>query len=198
MKYLRDKKKIECRGTEDKIILCRMGYFNLVNGYKTPFICGKDVDGNHRYLPNTSIKHLSAVKDFDDNLRLLLLKYITKAEEEVRTFAAYKFDEINNNGKIQWYNVEAYNGNGDIKEVISFISKAYSEISRSKLEYVKFYMENHKVIPTWVLTKVINFSTFIDFVNNSKEPLKISLCGLYSLKDNRGYNSYKLLIGSLG
>lgn len=34
MKKLRDKKKIDCGNTKDKTTLVRMGYFNLVNGYK--------------------------------------------------------------------------------------------------------------------------------------------------------------------
>ena len=197
MKYLRDKKNIDCSGTDDKIILCRAGYFNLVNGYKQPFVNGKDSLGNHKYLPNTSIKNLDAVKSFDDDLRIILLKYITKAEEEIRTFAAYKFDEVNKQDNNQWYQVTAFNSNCDVKKIIAFISKAYGEISRSKQDYIKFYMDNHKVIPTWVLIKVINFSTFIDFVDYNKDDVKKSLCKLYSLIDNRGYDDFNLLVGSL-
>ena len=85
MKKLRDKKKIDCGNTKDKTTLVRMGYFNLVNGYKEPFICGKDNNGNHIYIANTSLKALYALKKFDDDLRMLLLKYITQIEEEVRT-----------------------------------------------------------------------------------------------------------------
>ena len=197
MSYLRDKKGIKCAGTHDKITLCRSGYFNLVNGYKNPFINGVDKEGNHKYLPDTEIHHLNNVKNFDDDLRILLLKYITKAEEEIRTFAAYKFDEINGKGKIPWYQIEAYDLNGDIKRVIAVISKSYNEISRSELDYVRFYMDNHKVIPTWVLAKVINFSTFIDFVKSSKKEIKDSLCELYSIVDDRQFYNHKLLIGSL-
>ena len=66
MKKLRDKKKIDCGNTKDKTTLVRMGYFNLVNGYKEPFICGKDNNGNHIYIANTSLKALYALKKFDD------------------------------------------------------------------------------------------------------------------------------------
>lgn len=197
MKLLRNHKKIACNGTSDKILLCRSGYFNLVNGYKTPFTTGKDAAGNHVYFPGTTIHHLGVLKEFDDDLRLLLLRYITKAEEEVRAFAAYKFDEVNNKGTTQWYQVDAYNPRTDVKRIIALISKAYSEISRSDLEYVKFYMDNHKVIPTWILTKIVYFATFIDFLNFSKDPVKDSICELYSIKDSRGYSDYKLLIASL-
>ena len=35
MKYLRDKKKIECAGSENKTYLVKYGYFNLINAYKS-------------------------------------------------------------------------------------------------------------------------------------------------------------------
>ena len=34
-------------------------------------------------------------------------------------------------------------------------------------------------------------------MNFSKDPVKDSICNLYSIKDSRGYNDYKLLIASL-
>ena len=34
MLYLREKKKISCEGSDDKQVLLRNGYFNLINGYK--------------------------------------------------------------------------------------------------------------------------------------------------------------------
>ncbi len=198
MKHLRSDKSISCYGTEDKVILCRYGYFNLVNGYKNPFVCGFDeTTKKHLYLPGTSIKHLYYVKEFDDDLRVLLLKYISMAEEEVRTFFAYKFDELNKKGAITWYQVEAFDGEGDVDRIVATISKAYQELSRSKAEYVQFYMEKHKFIPMWILIKCINFSTFIDFVQYSKQEVKEALCDLYGMLDERGYRDFKLLIGSL-
>lgn len=168
MKKLRDKKKIDCGNTKDKTTLVRMGYFNLVNGYKEPFICGKDNNGNHIYIANTSLKALYALKKFDDDLRMLLLKYITQIEEEVRTLTGYKFDQCNDNGKTPWYDAKAYSDDSKLQNKMNAISSAYSELNRSRSEYVRFYMNNHETIPTWIMIKVVNFSTFIDVLSNSK------------------------------
>lgn len=198
MRKLRNKKHIVCERSEDKSILVRMGYFNLINGYKTPFICGVDsTTGEHIYLPNTSIEHFYCLKTFDDNLRIMLLKYITQVEEEVRTLTGYKFDQCNNNGKIQWFDTAAYSPNKRMQSRMSAISSAYSELSKSHLEYVKFYMDNHTSIPTWIMFKVINFSTFIDVLDNSKTNVKHSICRLYDMTDTAGHYDVKLLIGSL-
>lgn len=197
MRKLRNDKHILCKGSSHKKILVRAGYFNIVNGYKNPFVSGRDDQGNHFYISGTSINQLQAVKQFDDQLRSFLLKYITQVEEETRTLTGYKFDECNDNGNIPWYDINAYSPNKSLQEKMTVISNAYSEISKSHLDYVKFYMENHKQIPTWIMIKVVNFSTFIDIINCSKTDVSHSLCNLYGLEDDAGRPNVKLLVGSL-
>ena len=197
MRKLRNDKQIACNGSSDKKLLVRTGYFNIVNGYKTPFVSDQNVDGNHIYISGTSISQLQAVKQFDDRLRAFLLKYITQIEEEVRALTGYKLDECNENGKIPWYDTNAYSPNKSLQDKMSVISKAYSELSRSQLDYVKFYIDNHKQIPTWIMIKVVNFSTFIDIIQCSKTDVSHSLCHLYGLEDEQGRANVKLLIGSL-
>lgn len=197
MKKLRNKKKIICKGSSHKQILVRAGYFNIVNGYKDPFVSGSDSKGNHSYISGTSINQLQSVKKFDDELRCFLLRYITQIEEETRTLTGYKFDECNDNGLIPWYDTNAYAPNESLQRKMTVISKAYNELSKSQLDYVKFYMDNHKQIPTWIMIKVVNFSTFIDIIRVSKKDVPHALCNLYGLKDTNGYPNVKLLIGSL-
>lgn len=197
MKRLRVTKKIVCSGSADKEILCRFGYFNLVNGYKNAFVAGKDAKGNHVYYRGTSIRELYALKQFDDELRAILLKQITRVEEELRTIFAYKFDEANQNGKIAWYQIEAYDQGRDGVSIMSAISKAYRDVDVSSQEYVKYYLEHHKFIPTWIMIKVISFSHFINLLDYSKKPVKQAVCKMYGLFDNDGKEDFDLLIGSL-
>lgn len=197
MKKLRKDKNIECSGSNHKKILIRAGYFNIVNGYKNPFVSGQDVHGNHSYINGTSIDQLLAVKNFDEKLRSFLLKYITQVEEEVRTLTGYKFDECNDAGKIPWYDIDAYSPNKSLQDKMNVISNAYNELSKSKLDYVDFYMKNHEQIPTWIMIKVVNFSTFINIVQYSKTAVSHALCDLYELLDANGLPNVKLLIGSL-
>lgn len=171
MKKLRNDKHIICNGSAHKRILIRAGYFNIVNGYKTPFISGTDSNGNHIYISNTSIVQLYALKQFDNKLRSFLLKYITQVEEETRTLVGYKFDECNDNGKIPWYDTNAYSPNKSLQEKMSVISKAYSELNRSLLDYVKFYMNHHKQIPTWIMIKVVKLSDLDVLLNIPKDDI---------------------------
>lgn len=197
MKKLRNDKHIDCNGSSHKRILVRAGYFNIVNGYKNPFISGYDSAGKHCYISGTSINQLQAVKKFDDSLRSFLLRYITQIEEETRSLTGYKFDECNEHGNIPWYDTRAYSPNKTLQQKMTVISNAYSELSKSKLDYVKFYMDNHKQIPTWIMIKVINFSTFINVLGCSKTDVSHALCNLYGLEDENGHPNVKLLTGSL-
>lgn len=197
MRKLRNDKKISCNGSKNKELLVRIGYFNMINGYKSPFTNGKTSTGQKIYLPNTDISHIYKLKSFDDRLRLLLLQYITKIEEEVRTLTGYKFDQCNKNGKVLWYDTSAYSTNVSLQEKMAAIAPAYNELSRSQLDYVDFYMKKNDPIPTWIMVKVINFSTFISILKNSHTSVTHSLCKLYDIVDSNGAPNVKLLIGSL-
>lgn len=199
MRHLRGSKKIACSGSADKEILCRIGYFNLVNGYKHPFIAGTAPSGTHTYYRGTTIREIYALKLFDDELRALLLKQITQVEEEVRTLTAYKFDEVNLNGQITWYQIEAYDQRLGGAALMKAISRAYNDVERSShsQDYVQYYLEHHKFIPTWIMAKVISFSNFITFLNCSKTEVKQAICQVYGLFSPDGRCDFSLLIGSL-
>jgi len=197
MKYLRNNKKILCSGTNHKSLLISCGYFNLINGYKTPFSVGKDNNGHHIYRQGTSVDEIYALKLFDDNLRILLFTYITKIEQELRALSAYTFDNINKNNSLTWFNVTAYDTNRNITDIVKLISKIYSELSRSKHEYVKNYLDNHQSMPTWIMIKVISFSNLIDFIDLGNCRIKDNLCSLYQMIDQNNTYNYKLLIGSM-
>lgn len=197
MRYLRDVKNINCNGSDDKQILLRNGYFNLINGYKSPFVIKTDKVGNHVYIGGTTIKHFEAVKHFDDELRHIFLKNITKIEEEIRTLIGHKFDFVNEHGKTEWFDFESYNDAIKTQQKLKVISECYSQVNRSKQPYVVHYLNNHNSIPTWIFIKVINFSTFIEFIKICKPDVINSICKLYSIYDEYNNLNPDLLISML-
>ena len=82
MKKLRNDKHIECKGSSHKKILIRAGYFNIVNGYKTPFVSGRDSNGNHSYISGTSINQLQAVKNLMINYVLFYFVTLRKLKRK--------------------------------------------------------------------------------------------------------------------
>lgn len=200
MRYLRDEKNIICGKAsgdkEDKISLVRYGYFNLVNGYKKPFVNQDNGDGTYSYIGNTKLSHFVAVKNFDTDLRMLLLKYIVQVEEEIRTLVAYKFDEINNKGKTTWYDVDSYDSAIDVQQRMKVISRCFNEIDKCEQRYMQHYVNKHKEVPTWVFIKGLNLSTFIEFFKILKPEVKDAVCDLYLIKSTKSSND-QLLISML-
>jgi len=195
---LNNEKKIACNGESHKNILVKSGYFNLINGYKKPFTNGKNENDQHVYLPDTTVDSIYNLKVFDDTLRMLILNYVTQIEVEIRALFAYKFDEINDNDTIHWFNIEAYN-NVSVTNNFKVIANIHQQLLNSKSDYIKFYFDKNRYIPTWIVAKVINFSTFIDFIEVSKDEVITDICDLYDM--NIGENTFekrkRLLIGSL-
>ena len=195
---LHNEKKIACNGQLHKNILVKSGYFNLINGYKKPFTNGKNGNDQHVYLPDTTVDSIYNLKVFDDTLRMLILNYVTQIEVEIRALFAYKFDEINDNDMIHWFNIEAYN-NISVTNNFKVIANIHQQLLNSKSDYIKFYFDKNRYIPTWIVAKVINFSTFIDFIEVSKDDVIIDICNLYDMTigENTLKERKKLLIGSL-
>lgn len=195
--HLENDKKIQC-DKNSKESLLRIGYFNLVNGYKTPFTSSKDNNGNHIYAKGTTINELISLKTFDDDLRYLLLKYLTKAEEEIKTISSYLLEKTKKKS-VSWKSPKAYNLGADQSEIQKLISRIQKQLhEREDLDYIKFYRDQHDgKFPMWVITKAIYFGTFIDLVELSKEEVSDSLCEIYCLKNSINEYDKKLLIGSL-
>ena len=112
-------------------------------------------------------------------------------------FALRLANELEINMNDPWYETNAYSSSATLQSKMNTISYAYSELSKSRSEYVQFYMKNHEQIPTWIMIKVVNFSTFIDVLHNSKTNVTHAICKLYSMYDDNNLPNVKLLIGSL-
>lgn len=112
-------------------------------------------------------------------------------------FALRLANELEINMNDPWYETNAYSSSATLQSKMNTISSAYSELSKSRSEYVQFYMKNHEQIPTWIMIKVVNFSTFIDVLHNSKTNVTNAICKLYSMYDDNNLPNVKLLIDSL-
>lgn len=192
-------KGITCDKPNEKKYIIRKGYFNLVNGYKKPFVIGKNGQ-DHRYIKGTSIEQLYKVMKFDRRLSGMLLRNITHVEEEVRSIAGYLFDKENKETSLGWQDIDAYDSKIDIKDIKSLIKDIKKEVSIAKKnnnEYIKHYYDKYDIIPTWVMMKVIRFTTFILFIKLSKIMIKKSICNLYGIEYKQRDNDFSILLGAL-
>lgn len=74
----------------EKNLLTKYNYYNLINGYKDPFLY-KGSSRVERYITGTKLSELEALLIFDKNLRLLFLKEILKIEEIIKNQIVQSF-----------------------------------------------------------------------------------------------------------
>ncbi len=191
-------KGISCEKTNEKKYLIRKGYFNLINGYEKPFISGKHENGNHKYLPGTSIKKIYRILKFDRRLSDMLLKNITHVEEEISTIAGYKIHLICTITNSSWSDIESYDLKLDkaiIKKLIKKIKEEIEIAKNNNNDYIIHYSKKADKIPIWIMTKIIKFTTLITFIQVSKKSLREYLCDLYDIEYISNDNDFGILMG---
>lgn len=142
----------------------------------------------------TNVRHIAKAT----RINTTALYSIIQKNSNIRfDFALRLANELEINMNDPWYETNAYSSSATLQSKMNTISSAYSELSKSRSEYVQFYMKNHEQIPTWIMIKVVNFSTFIDVLHNSKTNVTHAICKLYSMYDDNNLPNVKLLIGSL-
>lgn len=186
-------KQIICDDNSKELVI-KAGYFNLINGYKEPFSTSK-VDGKHSYIPGTTLNDLYSLKEFDDNLRLLLFKYITQIESQIRTLIGYKLDEVNQENEYNWFDVKYYDEDYKIADILKTIGKTQHQVYSSKNEYISFYIDKNRALPSWVIMKVVTFSNLINILKISKKKLKFDIKELYDIDTDE--SATDVLIGAL-
>ena len=67
-----------------KKIIRKIGYYNLINGYKDPFIL--TTTPHEKFIPYSKIEEIVSLYEFDRNLRLITLEYILKLENQIINF----------------------------------------------------------------------------------------------------------------
>lgn len=65
-------------------------YYNIINGYRVPFLFTKDPE---RYHPDAIFEHIELLYDFNNNLKGLLLPILIKIENTLKAVIAYNFAE---------------------------------------------------------------------------------------------------------
>ena len=180
---------LESRGveTDEKTssILLREGYYQIVNGYKDPFIDEEETKGagEDRYREGTTFTDLYSLFRFDRDLRETTFHYLLRVEALMRTVVSYTFAEAHT-GCEDYLDADCYATEdqytafglsdyaSDRKELLRILKRKRNSDER---EFVKYYRENHDGVPIWVLANDLTFGNIEHFFNLMK-PGEQALC----------------------
>lgn len=166
-----------------KKLLLTNNYYNIINGYKDLFLSEND-----KYISGATFEEIYALYDFDRSLREILLKYILKIENTLRTLISYYFSqEHGNDNYLRIDSFETFSNINTteqtklkrleyIQELIIKIQQKTSKAISTK-DYIKHYMLNYGFVPLWVLINIFSFGELSRFleVMKQKERIKISV-----------------------
>lgn len=193
MKYLRDKKGIQIRGSAQKQKLRSIGYYHGYKGYR--FFSSPS---NH--LAYTDFNQLLSVYSFDMQAKAILYTPLMQIETALKNYALEEFLLECESGHFTDVYSKVLNHHNDfpkanagfseaIKKELSFRSKIYNDLSRdyNAKMVVKHFYEKDLPVPIWAIFETISlgeFGTMLKSVND-KVVKKISK----SVGINSAFNS---------
>lgn len=160
-------------------MLCRFGYFSLVDGYKAPF---KEPDGD-KYRNGTTFDDIVALFKMDENLRELFFKYIMRVELQLRSLLAYYFTEKHGHLQEKYLDRSSYaEGKQHDRAVYRVISKLRDlATERGKFDYINHYMDKHKNVPLWVLINALSLGVLVNLYDCQTADIKEKIADKFSV-----------------
>ena len=141
------------------------GYFNLIKGYRSPYIF-TDASGLH-YRSGITFNQILSLYMFDKNLRNAVIASMLDLEEHIKASAADVVAQSFGTHQDDYLNIRNYrdkrrrNRKFSLRNTLITIQKALN----SDKTPVSHYREVHGIIPPWILFKNLYFSTIINFIN---------------------------------
>ena len=181
-----------------KDIIRRTNYYNLINGYKDPFL--QKGTSTEKYLPGTTLEEIYALYEFDRKLRILTLEYILEIEKQVKTIVSYCFSkEHGHKDFLKPDNFDTY-GKNKYSKVCSLISRVYKNISDNiqKEPSVEHYVNGKNYVPLWVIVNTMSIGEISKFYSSmlQKERAEVAKRIKYGVKEN-SLESYLFFLSSI-
>lgn len=182
--------KNECQNA--KKLIQRIGYYKLINGYKTPFLDA--TASTETYLPGTRISELYALYVFDRSLREIFLRYILRVETNVKTLISYTISSNYGHDNYLLYknfNTSKREAAKEISGVIADLNQAISKNSNDPC--IRHYLQNYGYVPMWVLNNVLTLGNISRLYSIMKTNDRQSISRVFKINDDVLENFLHLL-----
>lgn len=141
-------------------------YYNLINGYKEPFL--QKGTNYEKYLFGTTLEEIHALYEFDRKLRIITIEYILEIEKQAKSLIAFSFSK--EHGHKNYLKPENFDTQGakKQKQVSDLLSDLYRKIEYNKNRdlSISHYVHRKKYIPLWVLVNSISMGDISKFYSN--------------------------------
>ncbi len=173
----------------------RIGYYTLINGYKTLFLT-RDSTGKvihpEEFIKDASFNEILSLYNFDKELRSILYSALLEYETNLGSELAYRFSEEFPDEN-SYLAIDNFNGS-DISSVVGTISslsntiKNKTSVNKNQENAIKHYVNNHGHIPLWVLVNFLTFGELNYFYKNCQDKVQMNIAKDFSNHLRREYN----------
>lgn len=162
-----------------EIALRRYGYYEIINGYKTPFLNTPDNDENG-YKDTATFEHIYALYTLDKDFRNAILQGIEQFEQTFKQTLAYTVaGEISDNQKYYARPSHYNKGESHLDRKGHFkgtdrdkLLKKFSWLLQSDKQPIQHYRVAHHNIPPWILVKSLTFGESIYWYKLCKKDVR--------------------------
>lgn len=167
-------------GSEEAAIIAlkRYGYYNIINGYKDPYVYLND--GEERYRDNITFEQIYSLYTLDRQVRNELMSAMLEVEDTLRTAVAYTLSEsftADQNLYLRRSNSrlgKKRHGRYQLDDILLKFNKIFND----DIQPMKHYRETYGNIPPWILLKGASFGNLVNFVKLQKGPQKDRIISL--------------------
>lgn len=145
------------------------GYFNIIGGYKVPFID----PSTRRYVNDTTFDDIYALYLFDIQLRKLFLLYLCQIERKIAVSIAYAFSEEHGNAQLEYLNKNNYNNvPTNITEIEKLVKVLKRTLNDNKHDYINHHRSVRGNVPLRILVNALTIGNVSSLYALSKHSVR--------------------------
>ncbi len=154
--------------------LMRIGYFQLINGYKHLF----KNPTTKQYRDDVHFEDILALYRFDENLRHLFLRYLLIVEKTIKTQIAYAFCYAYGDAQCEYLNPTRYNctikTQAGVQKLIGVLDKLANH--PTDYPYINRHQAVYNNVPLWVLINAITFGNTSKMFSFLPQSMQSDIC----------------------
>lgn len=160
-------------------ILLRIGYFQLINGYKYPY---KD-PVTKRYIANAAFNDIVALYEFDEKQRHLFLRQLLYVERSLKTRIAYHFCEMYGDAQATYLSASSYTNPKAKQSTIDRLTEILRVLAEKNTDYpyINHYRKTYNNVPLWVIVNGLTFGNISIMFSVLPQSLQSRICKHYPL-----------------
>lgn len=170
----------------------RENYYNVINGYKGPFL-KRDSNGYElnpeKFVETTKFDEIYSLFKLDRKLRSLILEYLLLVETHLKSAISYEFTKKFNKAN-SYLDIKNYTSDHEkIITVVSTISTLSGIIKRnvnknsyngSDLNSMEHYLKFHQEVPLWVLINYLSLGDLCYFYDSLDDSLRQKVADIFA------------------